>query len=91
MSRLQSQREAPPPTVGGTVAETSLHQAISGIGEVRVRSSSSSSSSYPSINQTAIAPSMQVDDSNEDRSKRQQVTHGADMELEGHVMESERD
>ena len=34
---------------------------------------------------------MQVDESNEDRSKRQKVTHGADMELEGLVMESELD
>ena len=55
------------------------------------RSASSSSSSYPSSSQTAIAPSMQVDESNEDRSKRQKVTHGADMELEGLVMESEQD
>ena len=29
--------------------------------------------------------------SNEDRSKKQKVTHGADLELEGLVMESERD
>ena len=34
---------------------------------------------------------MQVDESNQDSSKRQKVTHGADMELEGLVMESERD
>ena len=54
-------------------------------------SPSSSSSSYPSSSETAIASSMQVDESNEDRSKRQKVTHGADMELEGLVMESERD
>ena len=53
-------------------------------------SPSSSSSSYPSSSQTAIAPSMQVDESNEDRSKRQKVTHGAGTELEGLVMESER-
>ena len=32
-----------------------------------------------------------VAESNEDRSKRQKVSHGADMELEGLVMESERD
>ena len=32
---------------------------------------------------------MQVDESDQDSSKRQKVTHGADMELEG--MESERD
>ena len=37
------------------------------------------------------APSIQVDESNEDRSKRQKVTHGADVELEGLGMESERD
>ena len=53
--------------------------------------SSSRSSSYPSSSQTAIAPSVQLDESNEDLSKRQKVTHGADMELEGLVMESERD
>ena len=40
---------------------------------------------------TAIAPSMQVDESNQDSSKRQKVTHGADMEMEGLVMVSERD
>ena len=34
---------------------------------------------------------MQVDQSNEDRSKRQKVTDGADMEFEGLVIESERD
>ena len=33
---------------------------------------------------------MQVDESNHDSSKRQKFTHGADMELEGLVMESER-
>ena len=55
------------------------------------RSFSSSSSWYPSSSQTAIAPSMQVDESNEDRSKRQKVTLGADMELEGLVIHSERD
>ena len=54
-------------------------------------SSSSSSSSDFSSSPTAIAPSMQVDESNQDSSKRQKVTHGADMELEGLVMESERD
>ena len=37
-------------------------------------SSSSSSSSYPSSSQTAIVPSMQVDESNQDSSKRQKVT-----------------
>ena len=54
-------------------------------------SSSSSSSSCPSSSQTAIVPSMQVDESNEGSSKRQKVTHGADMELEGLLMEAERD
>ena len=54
--------------------------------------SSSSSSSYPSTSQTAIAPSMQVDECNQDSSKKKQkVTRGADMELEGLVMESKRD
>ena len=33
---------------------------------------------------------MQVDESNQDSSKRQKFNHGADMELEGLVMESER-
>ena len=33
-------------------------------------------------------PSMQVDESNQDRSERQKVSHGADMELVGLVMES---
>ena len=32
---------------------------------------------------------MQVDESDQDISKRQKVTHGKDMELEGLVMESE--
>ena len=54
-------------------------------------SSSSSSSLDPSSSQTAIVPSMQVDESNQDSSRRQKVTHGADVELEGLVMESERD
>ena len=54
-------------------------------------SSNSSSSSDSSSSRTAIAPSMLVDESNQDSSKRQEVTHGADMELEGLVMESERD
>ena len=44
-------------------------------------SSSGSSSSCPSSSQTAIVPSMQVDGSNEGSSKRQKVTHGADIEL----------
>ena len=54
-------------------------------------SSSSSSSSDSGSSPTAIATSMQVDESNHDSSKRQKVTHGADMELEGLAMESERD
>ena len=53
--------------------------------------SSSSSSSCPRSSQIAIAPSMQVDESNEDRSKRQKVTHDSDVDLEGLVVESERD
>ena len=52
--------------------------------------STSSSTSSSSSSQTAIATSMQVDESNQDSSKRQKVTHGTDMELEGLVMESER-
>ena len=54
-------------------------------------SSSNSSSSYLSSSQTVIAPSMKVDESNQHSSKILKVTHGADMELEGLVMESERD
>ena len=54
-------------------------------------SSNSSSSSYPSTSQTAIAPSMLVDENNRASSKRQKVAYGADMELEGLVVESERD
>ena len=50
-------------------------------------SPSSSSSSYPSSSQTAIAPTMQVDESTEDLSRRQKVTLGADMELQSLVME----
>ena len=53
-------------------------------------SSSSSSSSDSSSSPTAIATSMQVDESNQGGSTRQKVTNGADMELEGLVMESER-
>ena len=34
---------------------------------------------------------MQVDESNQTAQERQKDTHGADMELEGLVMESERD
>ena len=54
-------------------------------------SSSSSSTSDSSSSPTAIATLMQVDESNQDSSKRQKITDGADMELEGPVMESERD
>ena len=54
-------------------------------------SSSSSSSSDSSSNPTAIATSIQVDESNQDSSKIQKVTHGANMELEGLVVASERD
>ena len=54
-------------------------------------SSSSSSSSDSRGSPTEIATSMQVDESNQDSSKKQKVTDGADMELEGLVMESERD
>ena len=54
-------------------------------------SSSSSVSSDSSSSPTAIATSMQVDESDQDSSKRHEVTHGADMELEVLVMESERD
>ena len=45
----------------------------------------------PSSSPTANATSMQVDENNLDSSNRQKVTHGADMELEGLVMDSERD
>ena len=56
----------------------------------RSASSSSSSPSSSSSSTQTIALSMQIDESNEDRSERQNVTHGADMELEGLGMESER-
>ena len=54
-------------------------------------SSSSSSSSDSSSSATAIAPSMQVDENNQDSSKRQKITDGADMELEALAMKFERD
>ena len=60
-------------------------------GTVATNSRSTSSSSDSSSSQTAIVPSMQVDESDQDRSKRQKVTHGTDMVLEGLVMESELD
>ena len=72
-------------------AERVEEQTLEGIVATNSRSTSSSSSSDPSSSQTAIAPSMQVGESNQDSSKRQKVTHGADMELEGLVMDSERD
>ena len=72
-------------------AERVEEQTPEGIVGTNSRSASSSSSSFPSSSQTAIAPSMQDDESNEDSSKRQKVTHGAHMELEGLVMESEWD
>ena len=51
------------------------------------QSTSSSSSSSP----TTIATSMQIVESDQDRSERQKVVHGTDMELEGLVMEAEFD
>ena len=54
------------------------------------RSSSSSSSSSTS-SPTEIATPMQVDESDQDRSKRQKVTHATDMELEELITESELD
>ena len=72
-------------TPEGTVATNS--RSTSGSSS----SSSSSSSSDSNSSHTAFATSMQVDESNQDSSKRQKVTHGADMKLEGLVMESERD
>ena len=71
-------------TLEGTVATNSRSTSSSS------SSSSSTSSSDSSSSHTMIAPSMQVDESNQDSSKRQKVDHGADVELEGLVMESER-
>ena len=45
----------------------------------------------PSSSSTTFASSMQVDESDQDRSKRQKIMHGTDMELEGLVMEAEFD
>ena len=45
----------------------------------------------PSSSSTTFASSMQVDESDQDRSKRQKIMHGTDMELEGVVMEAEFD
>ena len=72
-------------TPEGTVATNSRSTSSS------LSSSSSSSSSDSTSSQTAIAPSMQVDESDQDRSKRQKVTHGTGIVLEGLVMESELD
>ena len=81
--RFVDRVEEQPPE--GTVATNSRSTSSSS------SSPSSSSSSDSSSSQTAIAPSVQVDESNQDSSERKKVTHGADMELEGPVMESERD
>ena len=40
---------------------------------------------------TTTATSMQVDESDQDRSKRQKFVHGTDMELDGLVVEGEFD
>ena len=64
-----------------------IHGVPAAVRAVSTRSSSSDSSNSPN----AIATSIQVDESNEDSSKRQKVTDGPDMELEGLVRESERD
>ena len=61
-------------------AERVEEQTPEGTVATSLSSSSSSSSSYSSSSQTASVPSMQVDESNQDSSKRQKVTHGADME-----------
>ena len=53
--------------------------------------STSSSSISSSSSPTTIATSMQVDESDQDPSKKQKVAHGTDMELEGLVMEAEFD
>ena len=55
------------------------------------RSTSCSSSSSSSSKPTTIATSMQVDESDQDRSTRQKVAHGTDMELEWLVMKAEFD
>ena len=50
-----------------------------------------STSSSSSSSSTTIATSMQVDESDKDRSERQKIAHGTDMELERLVMEAEFD
>ena len=55
------------------------------------QSTSSSSSSISSGSPTTIATSMQVDETDQDRSKKQKVVHGTDIELEELVMEAEFD
>ena len=55
------------------------------------RSSSSISSSSSSENPTTHATSMQVDESDQNGSKRQKIAHGTDLELVGLVMEAEFD
>ena len=45
----------------------------------------------PSSSSTTFASSRQVDESDQDRSKRQKIMHGTDMELIGLVMEAEFD
>ena len=81
--RVQVAQDRKPARKKVRLAERVEEETPEGIVATNSRSTSSS--------QTAIAPSMQVDESNQDSSKRQKVTHGADMELEGLVMESERD
>ena len=71
-------------------AEGVKEQTPEGLVGTSSRSTSSSSSSS-SISQTAIAPSMQLDETNEDHSKTQKVTRGADTELQKLVVISERD
>ena len=72
-------------------AERVEEQTPEGTIAANSRSTSSSSSSDSSSSQTAIAPPMQVDECHQDSSKRQKVTRGAKMEVEGLVMESVRD
>ena len=66
-------------------AERVEEQTAEGTATTIPQSTSSSSNSSP----TTIATSMQVDESDQDRSKRQKVVHGTGMELEGLVMEAE--
>ena len=80
--KSDSRRRVEGRTPEGTVATNSRSASSS---------SSSSSSSDSSSSPTSIATSMQVNESSQDSSKRQKVNHGAVMELEGLVMESEPD